>query len=45
VSSPLGDINPGNYPIHFEGEGLELSKGKDKVVRLRDEKSTFIVPR
>ena len=45
VSSPLGETNSGNYPIHFEVEGLELSKGKDKVIRLRDEKSTFIVPR
>ena len=45
VSSPLGEINPGNYPIHFEVEGLELSKGKDIVIRLRDEKSSFIVPR
>jgi cytochrome c oxidase accessory protein FixG len=45
VSAPLGEINPGNYPIHFEVEGLELSKGKDTVIRLRDEKSSFIVPR
>ena len=45
VSAPLGEMNPGNYPIHFEVEGLELSKGKDNVIRLRDEKSSFIVPR
>lgn len=45
VSAPLGEVNPGNYPIHFEVEGLELSKGKDNVIRLRDEKSSFIVPR
>ena len=45
VSAPLGEMNPGNYPIHFEVEGLELSKGKDTVIRLRDEKSSFIVPR
>ena len=45
VSAPLSEVNPGNYPIHFEVEGLELSKGKDNVIRLRDEKSSFIVPR
>jgi len=45
VSAPLDEMNPGNYPIHFEVEGLELSKGKDNVIRLRDEKSSFIVPR
>ena len=45
VSSPLGEIKPGNYPIHFEVEGVELYKGNDSVTRLRDEKSTFIVPR
>ena len=45
VSSPLGEANPGNYPIHFEVEGVELHKGNDSVIRLRDEKSTFIVPR
>jgi cytochrome c oxidase accessory protein FixG len=45
VSSPLGKANPGNYPIHFEVEGVELNKGNDSVTRMRDEKSTFIVPR
>lgn len=45
VSWPLGEANPGNYPIHFEVEGVELHKGNDAVTRLRDEKSTFIVPR
>jgi cytochrome c oxidase accessory protein FixG len=45
VSSPLGVINPGNYSIHFEVEGVELNKGNDSVTRMRDEKSTFIVPR
>ena len=45
VSAPLSEVNPGNYPIHFEVEGLELSKGKDNVIRLRDEKSSFIMPR
>jgi hypothetical protein len=37
--------NPGNYPIHFEVEGIELNKGNDSVIRVRDEKSIFIVPR
>ena len=45
VSSSLGETTSGNYPIHFEVEGVELHKGNDGVTRLRDEKSTFIVPR
>lgn len=45
VSSPLGETNSGNYPIHFEVEGVELHKGSGGIIRQRDEKSTFIVPR
>jgi polyferredoxin len=45
VSSKLSEIKSGNYPIHFEVTGVELSDSAGSVVRLRDEKSTFIVPR
>ena len=45
VSSVLGEVAPGNYPIHFGVEGIEIHSGATTVVRVRDEKSTFIVPR
>jgi polyferredoxin len=45
VSSVLGEVAPGNYPIHFGVEGVEIHSGATTVVRVRDEKSTFIVPR
>jgi cytochrome c oxidase accessory protein FixG len=45
VSSVLGELAPGNYPIHFGVEGVEIHSGTTTIVRVRDEKSTFIVPR
>jgi hypothetical protein len=45
VSSILGEVAPGNYPIHFGVEGVEIHLGTTTIVRVRDEKSTFIVPR
>jgi polyferredoxin len=45
VSSVLGEVAPGNYPIHFGVEGIEIHSGAITTVRVRDEKSTFIVPR
>ena len=45
VSSVLGEVAPGNYPIHFGVEGVEIHSGATTTVRVRDEKSTFIVPR
>lgn len=45
VSSVLGEVNPGNYPVHFEIEGAEQTTNAKEVLRIRDEKSTFIVPR
>ncbi|MDZ4055856.1 MAG: FixG Ig-like domain-containing protein, partial [Polynucleobacter sp.] len=45
VSSVLGEVNPGNYPVHFEIEGAEQTTHAKEVLRIRDEKSTFIVPR
>ena len=44
VSSTIGQNNSGNYPIHFEVLAQELI-GSETVMRTREEKSTFIVPR
>ena len=44
VSSVLGQTDPGNYPIRFEVEAMELTPSKE-VLRTRDEKSTYIIPR
>jgi cytochrome c oxidase accessory protein FixG len=45
VSAVLGEVVPGNYPIHFGVEGVEMQAGAANIVRVRDEKSMFIVPR
>jgi cytochrome c oxidase accessory protein FixG len=45
LSSELGRVAPGNYPIHFGIEGVEIHSDAANIVRVRDEKSTFIVPR
>jgi hypothetical protein len=44
VSTTLGMHEPGNYPIHFDVIGQEVS-GKEFITRIRDEKSSFIIPR
>jgi cytochrome c oxidase accessory protein FixG len=44
VSSAMGANDPGNYPIHFDVIAQELS-GNEMIIRKRDEKSTFIIPR
>ena len=44
VSTTVGAHEPGNYPIHFDVIGQEMS-GNEVVIRTRDEKSSFIVPR
>jgi len=44
VSTSLGQKLPGNYPIHFDVVAQELL-GTKVVLRTREEKSTFIVPR
>ncbi|MEY3418674.1 MAG: hypothetical protein RJA46_445 [Pseudomonadota bacterium] len=44
VSTTVGAHEPGNYPIHFDVIGQEMS-GNELVTRVRDEKSSFIVPR
>ena len=45
VSSKLGKIEAGHYPIHFEIEAYEEELGVKPVLRQRDEKSIFIIPR
>jgi len=44
VSSTVGQNNSGNYPIHFDVLAQEITGGKT-VIRTREEKSTFIIPR
>ncbi len=44
VSATIGQNNSGNYPIHFDVVAQELVSGK-AVMRTREEKSTFIIPR
>ncbi|MEY4059654.1 MAG: hypothetical protein RL551_901, partial [Pseudomonadota bacterium] len=44
VSTTTGVNEPGNYPIHFDVVGHELS-GNEMITRKRDEKSSFIIPR
>jgi cytochrome c oxidase accessory protein FixG len=44
VSTTVGAHEPGNYPIHFDVIGKEVS-GSELITRTRDEKSSFIIPR
>jgi hypothetical protein len=44
VSTTIGQNDPGNYPIDFDVVAQELSGG-EVLIRKRDEKSTFIIPR
>jgi polyferredoxin len=44
VSTAIGKNDPGNYPIHFDVIAQEMV-GDQVVVRARDEKSSFIIPR
>ena len=44
VSTTIGQNSSGNYPIHFDVTAQEMVGGKE-VIRTRDEKSTFIIPR
>jgi cytochrome c oxidase accessory protein FixG len=44
VSATIGQNTSGNYPIHFDVLAQELV-GDKVVMRTREEKSTFIVPR
>ncbi|MFM6922470.1 MAG: FixG Ig-like domain-containing protein, partial [Polynucleobacter victoriensis] len=44
VSAEIGANPTGNHPIHFDVTAQELL-GDKEVVRTRDEKSTFIIPR
>jgi cytochrome c oxidase accessory protein FixG len=44
LSTTVGVHEPGNYPIHFDVIGKEVS-GSELIIRTRDEKSSFIIPR
>ncbi len=44
VSADIGANNPGNHPIYFDVVAQEIV-GNRVIVRTRDEKSTFIIPR
>jgi polyferredoxin len=44
VSATIGQNNSGNYPIYFNVVAQELV-GDKAVMRTREEKSTFIIPR
>ncbi|QWE30331.1 cytochrome c oxidase accessory protein CcoG [Polynucleobacter sp. Adler-ghost] len=44
VSTTVGAHESGNYPIYFDVIGQELS-GSELIIRTRDEKSSFIIPR
>ncbi len=44
VSSKLGKIAAGNYPIHFLVDAYEAGDDKRQILRQRDEKSIFIIP-
>jgi len=44
ISTTIGENNPGNYPIHFNVIAQEMVEDKP-ILRTREEKSTFIIPR
>jgi cytochrome c oxidase accessory protein FixG len=41
----IDDVEKGNHPIHFDVKAKEEGVGASDTVRIRDEKSSFIVPR
>ena len=44
ISATIGENDPGNYPIHFDVIAQEMD-GDKPILRTREEKSTFIIPR
>jgi cytochrome c oxidase accessory protein FixG len=44
VSTTIGQNSPGNYPIYFGVTAQEID-GNQMIIRARDEKSSFIIPR
>jgi len=44
ISTTIGENDPGNYPIHFYVIAQEMD-GDKPILRTREEKSTFIIPR
>ena len=45
VRVAIGDVQTGTHPIHFDIEAVEDGPNASKAIRVRDEKSSFIVPR
>ena len=41
----IEDVKPGNHPIHFDIQAKEDGPNASDALRVRDEKSSFIVPR
>ena len=41
----IDEVEKGNHPIHFDVKAKEEGLGASDTVRIRDEKSSFIVPR
>ena len=44
VSTNIGENESGNYPIQFDISAKEMS-GNQSIIRTREEKSSFIIPR
>jgi polyferredoxin len=43
ISTTIGENDPGTYPIHFDVIAQEMA-GDKPIPRMREEKSTFIIP-
>jgi hypothetical protein len=41
----IDDVKPGTHPINFDIEAKEDGPNASNTLRVRDEKSSFIVPR
>ena len=41
----IDDVKAGNHQIHFDIEAKEEGPNASEAIRIRDEKSSFIVPR
>ena len=45
VRVAIEDVKAGTHPINFDIEATESGPNASKTLRVRDEKSSFIVPR
>jgi hypothetical protein len=41
----IEDVEQGTHPIHFDVQAKEMPQNAPEILRVRDEKSSFIVPR